>query len=211
MDPIPKSGYFYANKFARITLNAYEEVMGKNGLNAILNVAGLNSLIDHYPPDNLERQFDFADFTAIQMGLEEMYGSRGGRALALRAGRATFNDALKNFGPLAGIGDLAFKALPLQEKIHIGLPAVARIFMQVTDQDSTVEENEEAFLWTIQHCPVCWARKGADKPACDLLTGLLEAMLDWVSGGVKFSVSEVKCSALGDEVCQFLIRKEPIS
>jgi hypothetical protein len=36
MEHIPKSGYYYANKFARIALEAYEEVMGKNGLNAIL-------------------------------------------------------------------------------------------------------------------------------------------------------------------------------
>jgi hypothetical protein len=127
MEQIPKSGYYYANKFARITLEAYEEVMGKNGLNAILNLAGLGALIDNYPPDNLERQFDFSDFTAIHIGLEEMYGPRGGRGLALRAGRATFNKALKNFGALAGVGDLAFMVLPLQAKIRIGLPASAKI------------------------------------------------------------------------------------
>jgi len=67
MELISKSGYFYANKFTRITLEAYEEVMGKNGLNAILNLAGLSRLIDNYPPDNLDRQFDFADFTALHI------------------------------------------------------------------------------------------------------------------------------------------------
>jgi hypothetical protein len=90
MDPIPKSGLYYPNKIARIALMAIEDVMGKNGLNAILNLAGLSHLIDNYPPDNLERQFDFADFSAINGALEEMYGPRGGRGLALRAGRAPF-------------------------------------------------------------------------------------------------------------------------
>ena len=47
MEHIPKSGFYYANKFTRITLQAYEEVMGKNGLNAILNLAGLSNLIDN--------------------------------------------------------------------------------------------------------------------------------------------------------------------
>jgi len=83
MEKIPKSGFYYANKFARITLQAYEEVMGKNGLNAILNLAGQNNLIDNFPPDNLGREFDFADFTAIHIALEELYGPRGGRGLAL--------------------------------------------------------------------------------------------------------------------------------
>ncbi len=37
--PIPKSGLYYPNKIARIALTAIEDVMGKNGLNAILNLA----------------------------------------------------------------------------------------------------------------------------------------------------------------------------
>jgi predicted hydrocarbon binding protein len=211
MESIPKSGFYYANKFARIALEAYEEVMGKNGLNAILNLAGLSHLIDNYPPDNLEREFDFADFTAIHVALEEMYGPRGGRGLALRAGRATFNDALKNFGALAGVGDLAFKVLPLQAKIRIGLPAAAKIFSQVTDQLSTVDETEDAFIWTIHRCPICWGRHGLDKPVCYISTGLLQAMLTWVSGGLEFRVNESKCHAMGDPVCEFVIQKEPIS
>ena len=39
MEPIPPSGLYYPNKFALITLDAFEQVMGKNGLNAILNLA----------------------------------------------------------------------------------------------------------------------------------------------------------------------------
>ncbi len=139
MEPIPHSGLFYANKFALIMIKALEDVMGKNGLNAILNLAHLPEVIDHYPPGNLAKEFDFADVSAINQALEEMYGPRGGRGLALRAGRATFADSLKNFGALAGAGDLAFKVLPMQVKLRIGLPAMARIFTQVSDQHSTVQ------------------------------------------------------------------------
>ncbi|NJL95677.1 MAG: hypothetical protein HC915_19075 [Anaerolineae bacterium] len=85
-----KSGLYYPNKLARITLEAMEEIMGKNGLNAILNLAGLSEYIGNYPPDNLEKAFDFTDFTALMVALEDMYGPRGGRGLALRAGRAAF-------------------------------------------------------------------------------------------------------------------------
>jgi len=55
MDPIPKSEYYYANKIVLIALKALEEVMGRKGLNAILNLADLPRLIDNFPPDNLER------------------------------------------------------------------------------------------------------------------------------------------------------------
>ncbi len=210
MEPIPKSGLYYPNKIARIAILAYEEVMGKNGLNAILNLAGLPHLINNYPPDNLERQFDFADFSAIQGALEEMYGPRGGRGLALRAGRATFDAALRNFGALAGVGDLAFKVLPLHAKLRIGLPAMARIFTQTSDQLTTVEEKDDHFLYIIHRCPVCWGRH-TDKPACFIATGLLQEGLKWVSGGHEFRVTQTTARSVGDETCNFVILKEPMS
>ncbi|MGC1376000.1 MAG: 4-vinyl reductase [Anaerolineales bacterium] len=211
MSPIPKAGLYYPSKFGLIMIKALEDVMGKNGLNAILNLAGLNIYIDNYPADNLEKSFDFADVSSINIALEEMYGPRGGRGLALRAGRSTFADALKNFGALAGAGDLAFKVLPLQAKMRIGIPAMAKIFTQVSDQHSTVEEHENEFVYTIHKCPVCWGRSGVDKPACFIAVGLLQEGLKWVSGGNEFRVNESKCIALGDSVCEFIIQKEPIA
>lgn len=211
MDPIPKSEYNYANKIVLITLKALEEVMGTNGLNAILNLAHLPHLISNFPPDNLERAFNFADFSALNLALEEMYGPRGGRGLALRAGRAAFADALRNFGALAGAGDLAFKVLPLQAKLRIGIPAMAKIFSQISDQYTTVEEQENEFVYTIHRCPVCWGRKDSDKPVCFIAVGLLQEGLKWVSGGSEFRVNESKCIAMNDEVCEFIIQKTPIS
>ena len=102
MAPLQKSGLYYPNKFGLITIKSLEEVMGKNGLNAILNLGSLNHYVENYPPDNLDKGFDFSELSAIGSALEEMYGPRGGRGLALRAGRATFSDALRNFGALAG-------------------------------------------------------------------------------------------------------------
>ena len=211
MEPIPKSGYYYANKIVLITLKALEDVMGKNGLNAILNLAHLPQLIDNYPPDHLSKEFDFADFTAINMALEEMYGPRGGRGLALRAGRAAFADSLRNFGALAGASALAFKVLPMQTKLRIGIPAMARIFSQISDQYSTVEELDTEFRYTMHRCPQCWSRKGLDKPVCFMGAGLLQEGLKWVSGGSEFRVNESQCMALGDSVCVYIIQKMPIS
>ena len=139
-----------------------------------------------------------------------MYGPRGGRGLALRAGRATFDAALRNFGALAGVGDLAFKVLPLQAKLRIGLPAMARIFTQTSDQLTTVEEKDDHFVYIIHRCPVCWGRH-TDKPACFIATGLLQEGLKWVSGGHEFRVNQVTARSVGDETCNFVILKEPIS
>jgi predicted hydrocarbon binding protein len=211
MTPIQKSGLYYPNKFGMIILKSLEEVMGRNGLNAILNLAGLNNYIETYPPDNLDKGFDFAELSAIGVALENMYGPRGGRGLMLRAGRATFSDGLKNFGALVGVADLAFVVLPLHAKLRVGVPAMAKIFTQLSDQLSTVEEKDNEFIYTIHKCPCCWGRTGADKPVCFIATGLLQEGLKWVSGGNEFRVNESKCVAVGDDVCEFVIQKAPIA
>ena len=129
----------------------------------------------------------------------------------MRAGRAAFNDALRNFGALAGVGDLAFKVLPLHVKLRVGLPAMARIFSQISDQYSTVEERENDFIYTIHRCPQCWSRSGQDKPVCYIGAGLLVESLKWVSGGNEFRVNEARCIAAGDVVCEYVIQKEPLT
>lgn len=207
--PPEKSGFYYPNKFARITIEALEEVMGKNGLNAILHLAGLSELINNYPPDNLEKEFDFAYFTALCVALEEMYGPRGGRGLALRAGRATFADALRGFGALAGVGDLAFKVLPLTAKLKIGLPAMANIFTQFSDQISNVHDDGDKYVYTLERCPMCWNRK-ADRPVCYVGQGLLQEGLRWVSGGHEFKVDTATCIAKGDDMGRYIIYKQPL-
>ena len=105
---------------------------------------------------------------------------------------------------------MAFKVLPLEAKLRIGIPAMAKIFSQMSDQHSTTEEHENEFIYTIHRCPVCWGRSGEDKPVCFVATGLLQAGLKWVSGGREFRVNESKCMAKGDDVCEFVIQKTPL-
>ena len=210
MEPIPKSGYYYPNKFALRTLNAFEQVMGKDGLNAVLERAHLSHLVDNYPPDSLERAFDFADYTAINPAVEEMYGPRGGRGMAMRAGRTLFAETLRTYGALAGTGAQEFQDLPLSAKLRISLPTTAKIFSQISDQHTTVDEDDDHVIYTVHRCPVCWGRSDVDKPVCFITVGLLREALKWISGGREFRVNESKCIAIGDEVCEFIIQKAPI-
>jgi len=209
VEKIEKSGLYYPNKIARIYLEAMEEVMGRNGLVAALRIAGLEELIDNYPPSNLAKAFDFADYSAINGALDDIYGPRGGRGLALRAGRASFAHGLKDFGALVGVGDRAFKVLPLAFKLKIGIPAMAKVFTQFSDQHSTVEDVGQDYVYHIHKCPVCWGRT-SDRPICFAAVGLLQDGLRWVSGGREFRIEEISCIAMGEERCSFRIQKEPL-
>jgi predicted hydrocarbon binding protein len=205
-----KSGLYYPNKIGRIYLMAMEEVMGSNGIKAVLNLAKAPELIGNYPPNNLAREFDFADFGAIGAAIEEMYGPRGGRGLALRAGRASFAQGLSEFGSVVGASELAFKVIPLGTKVKVGLKAMAETFTKFSDQESDVEEADDHFVYTIRKCPVCWGRT-SEKPICYGAVGILQEGLRWVSGGKDFKVEEIHCHAAGDPNCVFHIFKEPLN
>lgn len=207
--PEVKKKLYYPNKMGRIVLTAMENIMGRHGVNAILNLAQLNNLVDNYPPNNLDLGFTFNEFSTIQQTIEEMYGVRGGRGLALRAGRETWKYALKEFMPVLGITDLAFRTLPLGIKIKIGLEVFAQTFNRFSDQRVRLGEDERGYLWIIEQCPICWERT-SEAPCCHLAIGLLEQSLDWVSRGRRFLVQEVECVATGDEACTIIISKKPI-
>lgn len=201
---------YYPNRFARIIIDALEDVTGKNGLHAVLRLAKLEKYIQERPPNNLEKEFPFSELTALQAALEEMYGPRGGRGLAIRAGRATFENGAKGVGALVGIGDLAFRVLPLNSKLKIGLPALARIFSQFSDQISKVSDEGGHFVYTLEQCPMCWNRT-ADHPVCYLGLGLLQEALQWVSGGHTFRIEMSSCKAQGDDIGRYIIQKEPLN
>jgi predicted hydrocarbon binding protein len=210
VEPIPKSGLYYPNKIGRVFIRAMDDVIGTNGLNNVLNVAHLGHLQGNSPPDNLNRAFDFADYSALNGALEEVYGPRGGRTLALRAGRAAFAQGLRHFGALAGAGDVAFKILPLKTKLKIGIQSIARIFTQVSDQNTWVEETATEYLYHMQPCPVCWGRQ-SDRPMCHAGAGLLQEGMHWVSGGHEFRTNETHCIGRGDTTCTLAVHKDPTS
>jgi hypothetical protein len=206
----PLSGFYYPNKMGRIYLTALEDVLGRNGINAILHLAEMDQFIGNYPPDNLEKQFDFAYIASLHEGLETIYGARGGRGLEQRAGRALFSNALRNFGALSGAGDLAFKVLPLPTKLKIAMPAIAKVFNSLTDQISNAYEHDDHYVYTLERCSMCYHRK-SDKPVCHTAVGIIQEALKWVSGGREFKIELHGCMACGDKIGELKIFKEPTS
>ncbi len=201
--------FYYPNKMGRIILLAMEEIVGRNGVNAVLNLSRLQHIINNYPPNNLDRRFSFDDLSRILATLEDIYGVRGGRGLALRSGQACFKYGLREFGPMLGITDLSFRLLPLHMKLRVGADIFAQSFNEFTDQKVLLEEEENRFLWKIERCPLCWNRS-AKTPVCHLAVGILQEALHWVSGGKFFFVEETECIAAGNTVCTIEIQKSPL-
>jgi predicted hydrocarbon binding protein len=199
--------FVYPPKMGKIILLGMEEVMGVNGMNAVLRLGNLENLL--HPQMSGDRPFSFETITTIQTSLELTYGPRGGRGVALRIGRATFKSGLKEYGSMLGLTEMAFRLLPLSTKLHKGSQAFADLFNKYTDQRVRVEERENKIFWIIERCPLCWGRK-AEEVVCHLAVGLLQESLYWVSGGKMFNIEETTCIAHGDTTCTIVIDQTPL-
>jgi predicted hydrocarbon binding protein len=199
----------YPNRMGRIILLSMEEVMGRNGVNAVLNLGSLSSLIDNYPPDDTQLGFSFSTMRNINEMLEHAYGPHGGRGLALRVGRACFNYGVRQYSKQMGLTEMAFRLLPLPAKITAGATALAELFNNFTDQRVRVEQKDGKLFWHIERCPLCWERHTSE-PVCHLAVGVLQEALYWLSGGKVFNVEEQTCIAAGDETCTIAVDQTPI-
>ncbi len=205
-DQVAEPIFEFPNKMARILLLAMEEVLGKTGLNAVLNLARLPHFIDHYPPANFAGGVAFSQISDLLAAVDEMYGPRGGHMLALRTGRACFKHSIRDFGALVGLGDLVFRLLPANLRTRLALEVVVEIFNRYSDQEMTLYQEDAAYFLAIERCGVCWERT-TTYPAGALIEGLLQEALYWINGGRLFEIEEVVCRAMGAPTCTFRVEK----
>ncbi|MBZ0294935.1 MAG: 4-vinyl reductase [Anaerolineae bacterium] len=203
------SGFYYPNRFARSFLLATEAVLTAGGLAAVLSIAELDAYTEQLPSDDLKRQFDFAYLSAINLSLEEMYGTRGGHGMALRIGRTWFTDGLREFGLLAGLADANFQALPLEARAEFGLQALARVFNTYSDQHCAVNSDTDHFYFTVAQSPMTWGRQ-SERSVCHALVGALQGCLHYASDSHEYHVYEQTCRAVGGSQCVFAINRNPI-
>lgn len=190
----------YPNRFVIYLLQAMAEVMGQHGLDETLALAG----IQNAPPDSLDREFPFERIAALNAALDELYGLRGGRGMALRAGRAWFAQGMKSFGALSGIGDPAFRRLSLDARVKLALQAQAEVFTRFSDQYSRLELMPGAYRFIVEASPFALGVQ-AEKPICHPLVGLLQECTRWASNGRDYTVRETHCIASGDNACIIVI------
>ncbi|TVR22936.1 MAG: hypothetical protein EA396_04890 [Anaerolineaceae bacterium] len=189
------------------------DVLGENGAVAVLKLAGLPDYTRTPPADTLARDIDFAQLAAINIALEDVYGVRSGRDLALRIGQSFVSvGGLSRFGAMVGMCAPAFQALPIQQRVRMGLEAFAAIFNRFTDQITQVREDDGVYVLTVKPSPMTWGRP-PDSAANAMLTGMINGALDWATQGAQFDVRERTPNAgAGDSLSAtaFIINKNPI-
>ena len=189
------------NALVRQALTSTQEVMGENGLNAVLRSSGLERFIGNFPPNNLEPSIQSSQYARLNQAIEDFYG-RGGRGMLRRIGKASFQYGVREQAALLGIAGVALKLLPEKQKIKFILNSVAGALKKSNPQvEAWVDDNGARIAYHESTCAICQGRT-SETPICYLYAGSIGEAVQWATGK-EFEIIETHCCAKGDPYCRF--------
>ncbi len=200
-----ETGTEIANKGFLVILTGVEDVVGKNGMAAVLRQARLPQYIGHYPPSNMEYAGHQLCYMAqINHALFDIYGPRGARAILQRVGRGRWKSALEENGPLATATKLAIKFLPHRLQAKLALDTAAKAYSEQLNTTVKISEDAEGFCWEDLNCGNCMDWR-SETPVCYTTTGFVFGLVAWAVESEEIKVQEVRCRAKGDASCVYKI------
>jgi predicted hydrocarbon binding protein len=200
---MPRPDTLIVNGIVRQALVSAEEVMGANGLAAVLRTAGLERFIGNFPPNDLQPSIHASDYAALNKAIEAFYG-RAAKGMLRRIGKASFQYGVREQAALLGIAGVALKFLPEKQRIKFILNGLADALKKSNpDVDAWMEEKGNTIAYIERTCTICWGRQN-ETPICHLYIGTVTEAVLWATG-VEHEVIETHCIARGDEYCRFEI------
>jgi predicted hydrocarbon binding protein len=191
------------NAIVRQALISSEEVMGVNGLAAVLRSAGLERFIGNFPPNDIRPSIKASEYARLNQAIENFYG-RAAKGMLKRIGKASFQYGVREQAALLGVAGVAIKFLPEKQRIKFILNGLADALKKSNpDVDAWMEEKGNTIAYIERTCTICWGRQ-SEQPVCHLYIGTVTEAVLWATG-VEHEVIETHCIARGDEYCRFEI------
>jgi hypothetical protein len=191
------------NSLVRQALTSMEEVMGENGLNAVLKSCGLDHFVGNFPPNNLEPSIKASQYAQMNQAIEDFYG-RGGKGMLRRIGKASFQYGVREQAALLGIAGVALKLMPEKQRIKFILNGVADALKKSNPEvQAFLDESGGKIAYVDPTCAICNGRH-SETPICYLYIGSVGEAVQWATGR-EYEITETHCLAKGDEYCRFEI------
>jgi predicted hydrocarbon binding protein len=207
--PLPAASFSF--RFGRIVLLAFEEVLGREAFDRLLQEVGDPELSIVRAAEGEASTFHLESLGRVEGALDALYGAQAGRGMSLRAGRITLRKGLREIaGALTSMPQCrGLRNLPLQARILRGAELLSDVFNRNSDQVVRLAVEGNSLIWTNERCPYCFGRH-TPQACCHLLVGTFQEGLAWLSGGKHFAVEEVACTARGDPACTFRLATTPL-
>jgi len=189
------------NALVRQALIAAQEVMGENGLSAVLRASGLERFVGNFPPDDMNPSIQTSQYARLNAAIEEFYG-RGGPGILKRIGKASFEYAVREQAALLGVAGVALKLLPERQRIKFILTQMVGALKKSNAQvEAWVDDSGERVAYLESTCGICHSRT-SETPICHLYVGSIGEAVRWAIGR-EHQIIETHCLAKGDPYCRF--------
>ncbi len=189
------------NALVRQALTAAQEVMGENGLNAVLRSVGLERFVGNFPPNDTNPAIKTVEYARFNEAIENFYG-RGGKGILRRIGKASFQYGIREQGALMGVAGAALKLMPARSRIKFVLNGMVNALKKTNPQvEAWLEEDGETIAYCEATCGICMGRH-SDQPVCHLYVGSLAEAVRWATDQ-EYEITETHCIAKGDKYCRF--------
>lgn len=198
----------YVNALFLQMMRGVEEVLGENGLNAVLRSSGLERYIGNPPENNLESGVLAREYARLNEAIETFTG-RAGKGMLQRIGRASFRWGIKEQAAVMGLANIALKALPQRLRKRAILLGLRKGLMDVVEFGQIgVQDKDGVLVYTDYACTICHTRHSDDQSICHLYVGTLGEAMSFATGKdfKDFEIVETHCRARGDDYCRFEIR-----
>lgn len=199
----------YINALLYQTMQGIEEVLGSNGLKAVLQNSGLERYVNNPPPNDLASGIAAREFAQLNAAIEVFTG-RAGKGMLQRIGRAAFRWGIKEQSAAMGLAGLALKALPQRLRMRAVLLGIRKGLMDTVPYGLIdVRDEDGTFVFTDYACVICHMRQD-DRPLCHMYIGTLSEAMAYATGKDfrQFEVIETHCRGKGDGYCRFEIREK---
>jgi len=198
----------FPNQLYYMVLVTAEEILGKPGLNAILNYSGMTKFIDNFPPNNIEEEHPAGDFSALMRGFVDVMGEQGVRPIMFRGGIKGFEIMNEQFPTLFNIDGITPKERDADEAFQ----EFRRIYGIMVEASRAIQGDifsyydvDEGVVLEIAPCHWC-VGVNAEKPICHAQLGFQFGIARWVMGR-DIKVEETHCIATGDKMCRFVMHR----
>jgi V4R domain-containing protein len=189
------------NSLVRQALTSAQEVMGDNGLNAVLRTSGLERFIGNFPPNNLEPSIQASQYAKLNQAIEDFYG-RAGKGMLRRIGKASFQYAVREQAAMLGVAGVALKLLPEKQRIKFILNGMVDALKKSNPQvEARLDESDGKLAYIESTCAICHSRH-SETPICYLYVGSIGEAVQWATGK-EHQIIETHCLAKGDPYCRF--------
>lgn len=195
------SGRHLPNLRVRILMLAIMDVMGRNGLNATLKLAGLQRYISNLPPANMVAELHASEYAALIQAIETLLGS-GARGQLNRIGHAAFKRIIESDKTRWNITGFINRFLPARQQLQRSLTALAR-HLAAPDGNVGIYSDDGRLMFVDVSSDATQGRQRATE-ICWLTLGQIQECAFWATGS-NYDITEVSCKAKGEAECRFEI------